>query len=120
MYVEFPPDMNPRPGTCALLKRHMYGTRRAADGWQSEYSGTLIELGFTQGTSSACVFRHAEKEIAVSVHGDDFTCSGARTQLQWFEQALREKYELTVGARLGPGEDDDKEGVVLNLSLIHI
>ena len=66
-----------------------------------------------QGTSSACVFRHTEREIAVSVHGDDFTCSGPRTQLQWFEQALRERYELTVGARLGPGKDDDKEGLVL-------
>ena len=50
----------------------------------------------------------------VSVHGDDFTCSGARPQLQWLETQLRAKYELTVGARLGPGKDDDHEGVVLN------
>ena len=30
------------------------------------------------------------------------------------EAGLRAKYELTVGARLGPGKDDDHEGVVLN------
>ena len=50
----------------------------------------------------------------VSVHGDDFTCSGARPQLQWLEAQLRSKYELTVGARLGPGKDDNHEGPVLN------
>ena len=114
VYVEFPPDMNPEPGTCALLRRHMYGTRRAADGWQSEYSSTLVDMGFTQGSSSACVFRHVEKGIAVSVHGDDFTCSGPRRALIWMEAQMREKYELTVGARLGPGEKDDHEGLVLN------
>ena len=36
VYVEFPPEMNMPKGSCALLRRHMYGTRRAADGWQSE------------------------------------------------------------------------------------
>ena len=50
----------------------------------------------------------------ISVHGDDFTCSGARPQLQWLEAGLRAKYELTVGARLGPGKEDDHEGLVLN------
>jgi hypothetical protein len=50
----------------------------------------------------------------VSVHGDDFTCSGSRPQLKWLETQLRSKYELTVGARLGPGKDDDHEGLVLN------
>ena len=89
-----------------VLRRHMYGTQRAADGWQSECSGSLVELGFSQGIASPCVFRHAERHIMVSVHGDDFTCSGARPDLQWLETALREKYELTVGARLGPGGED--------------
>ena len=55
-YVELPPDFRAPPGTCALLKRHMYGTRRAADGWQSEYSSALGSMGFDQGSSSACVF----------------------------------------------------------------
>ena len=50
----------------------------------------------------------------VSVHGDDFTCPGARLQLRWLETEMRAKYELTVGARLGPGKDDDHEDQVLN------
>ena len=50
----------------------------------------------------------------VSGHADDFACSGARPQLQWLEAQLRSKYELTVGARLGPSKNDDHEGSVLN------
>ena len=34
-YVEFPSDMGAPPGMCGLLRRHMYGTRRAAEGWQA-------------------------------------------------------------------------------------
>ena len=114
VYVELPPEANSPAGTCAMLRRHMYGTCRAADVWQSEYSGALVDLGFCQGTSSACVFRHEERQIMVRVHGDDFTCSGARPQLQWLEAGLRAEYGLTVGARLGPGKHDDHEGGVLN------
>ena len=114
IYVELPPEMNAPPGTCALLKRHMYGTRRAAEGWQDEYSSRLIEAGFTQGIASACVFQHEKRGIAVSVHGDDFTSTGPKDQLDWFEGMLKEHYELTVGGRLGPGANDDKEARVLN------
>ena len=114
IYVKLPPEMNPEPRTCALLCRHMHGTRRAGDGWQSEYCGKLREMGFEQGSSSACVSSYAECAIAVSVHGDDFKCSEPRRQLMLLEQQLRGRYKLTVGARLGPVEEDDHEGVVLN------
>ena len=61
----------------------MYGTQRAADGWQSEYSSALIGMGFTQGTASACVFSHIERGIVLSVHGDDFTAAGPKDSLDW-------------------------------------
>ena len=38
VYVELRPEIGAPPGSCAMLKRHMYGTRRAVDGWQSEHS----------------------------------------------------------------------------------
>ena len=38
-----------------------------------------------------------------------------RTQLQWLESRLRGRCELTVGGCLGPGKEDDNEGLVLNL-----
>ena len=90
-YVELPPEVGVPAGTCALLKRHMYGTQRAADGWQSECSGTLVGLGFVQGAASACVFRHKQRQLVCSVHGDDFTVSGPRSSLDWFVQRGHEE-----------------------------
>ena len=44
------PSEDPEHETmCGRLLRHMYGTRGAADGWQEEYSTTLISLGFVHG-----------------------------------------------------------------------
>lgn len=44
-----------------LLRRHMYGTQRAAEGWQQEYSATLRRLGFQQrGGVAMFLFVHAE------------------------------------------------------------
>jgi len=114
-YVALPAE-DPDSGVlCAELLRHMYGTRAAADGWQEEYSSTLVSvLGFAQGVSSPCVFRHEERGIVLNVHGDDFTAAGPKRQLDWFEGTMREHYELTTQPRMGPGDDDAKEGIILN------
>ena len=92
----------------------MYGTRRAADGWQEEYSTLMIRIGFRQGESCPNVFYHSEKRIVCSVHGDDFTSSGHKPSLDWFETAVAEEYEISIGPRLGPGPGDAKEGRGLN------
>ena len=94
--------------------RHMYGTQKAADGWQHEYSSKLVEMGFTQGLASPCVFFHRERRLVCSVHGDDFTTAGPKRHLDWFEETLSGYYELSKGGRLGPGVDDKKEATVLN------
>ena len=46
-YVELPAE-DPDHGTMVgRLLKHMYGTRKAADGWHSEYAGRLVQdLGF--------------------------------------------------------------------------
>ncbi len=114
-YVQLPEEDADHSTSCAKLLRHMYGTRAAADGWQEEYSTFLVEhLGFIQGRSSPCVFRHPTKQLMVSVHGDDFTAAGAKNDLDWYEAGMQENYECTVQPRVGPGRDDAKEAVVLN------
>ena len=46
------------------LLKHMYGTRKAADGWHSEYAGRLVQdLGFEVGDASACVSFQKEKGL---------------------------------------------------------
>ena len=69
-YVELPLEDEDHGVTVGLLKKHMYGTRRAADGWRCEYAGRLVnDLGFTVGDASACVFFHKSKDLRCSVHG---------------------------------------------------
>lgn len=115
VYVELPPeDPDYGGGLCGKLLVHMYGTRRAADGWHSECSDALEELGFIRGQSSACVFWHPDRCLISSVHGDDFTTAGPKENLDWFRKSLECRYGLKEAARLGPGLADDKEGRVLN------
>ena len=104
-YVELPDeDPGKAQGLCGLLNVHMYGTRAAADGWHMEYSSVMKSMGFIMGDASACVFRHPKRRIVSSVHGDDFTNSGPKEQLDWFKAELSKKYELTENYRIGPGK----------------
>ena len=114
-FVQLPPE-DPDAGVmCAELLRHMYGTRAAADGWQEEYSTSLVaDMGFKQGVASPCLFKHPDKNIVLTVHGDDFTAAGPKHDLDWFEEMMKERYELTLQPRLGPADEDAKEAVVLN------
>ncbi len=90
-FVQLPPEDADSETKVGRLLRHMYGTRMAADGWQEEYSTTLVTFGFTQGDACPNLFRHAEKGIVTSVHGDDFTSSGPKPALDWLEKCIAEK-----------------------------
>ena len=72
----------------------------------------MLDAGFIQGIASPCVFHHPTRNIACSVHGDDFTAAGPKPELNWFEATLKKSHELSVGGRLGPGPTDDKETIV--------
>ena len=113
-FVALPQEHPDHQTKCGLLKRHMYGTRAAADGWQQEYSSFLKSIGFKQGEACPCLFRHEQRGLVTSVHGDDFTSAGPKCELDIFENQLEAKYELKRGGRLGPGPDDCKELTVLN------
>ena len=114
-YVELPREDGDYGQKCGLLLKHMYGTRKAADGWHNEYAGHLVtEMGFEVGDASACVFVNKDRGLRSSVHGDDLTTTGTKKQLDWFKRELEKAYELKEGARLGPGRGDDREATVLN------
>ena len=66
-YVECLNEIDASPVMCGLLRRHMYGTHRSAEGWQDESSSTLASRGLLQGSASACVFRHPAKNIALGM-----------------------------------------------------
>ena len=94
-YVELPREHPGREkGQCGLLLCHMYGTRKAGDGWHCEYSTTLKELGFEVGDASACVFTHVGKRIRCSVYGDDLSSVGPKSSLDWFKKKLKRSTSL--------------------------
>ncbi len=100
---------------CGRLNRHLYGTRRAAAGWEDEYARTMVEqMGFIRGIASGCLFVHPTRGLQCNVYGDDFTTIGSATQLDWFETKLSQIYEITKRGRLGPGRDDLKQATLLN------
>ena len=102
VFVDFPHEPEAPAATWGLPKRHMYGTRRAPEGWQDEYSLALRRVSFRQGSASACIFRHEERRIAASVHGDDVTASGLKSSLDGYVTEMQKHFELTIGVRLCP------------------
>ena len=75
-FGEFPPEVGTPPGMCSLLYRCMYGTRRVANGWQGECSGSYGVLDVLREQRPRVFFRHKERQLVCSVHGDDFTVAG--------------------------------------------
>ena len=101
-------------GWWARLMKRMYGTQKAAESWQQEYSAIFVSLGFVQRVASPCLFWHKQRRLICSVHGDDFTFAGPKLHLDWFEEQFESRYEVSKGRRLGPGAADMKEGKMLN------
>ena len=61
-------------------------------------------LGFLQGRSNPCLYWHAERDILVEVHGDDFTALAQLDDLHWFISGLKDQWLLEVRGILGPLE----------------
>ena len=94
---------------CGRLKGAMYGTRKASQYWQTEYTQTMTDSGFETGRASPCTFQHKEKEIMCFVHGDDFVASGKLKDIQWMRKELEAKYEIKVTI-IGEAPELAKEG----------
>ena len=102
--VELPPELQ-RSGIdeVGVLLRAMYGTRDAATCWEAEIADLLVnDLGFTQGRASPCNFFHQERNLRVTVHGDDFESLGTLTDLQWFSNGLKKRWVISERGILGP------------------
>ena len=83
---------------------------------QQEYPRTLLEMGFVQGLSTACVFRHPGRNIDMVVHGDDFTILGTHDHVIWVKEGLAAKYELKLRGIMGPQES---RGTVHEMTILN-
>ena len=115
MFVELPvEDRHPREeDMVAQFNLSLYGTRDAAQNWTQEYTNTLLAAGFRVGRASPCNFFNTRTEVAVTVHGGDFTASGPEAGIRELEATLGAKYEFKTEI-LGPGPGHKQEIRVLN------
>ena len=78
VYVKLPDEDMAEGDECRCVKlmMSMYGTRDAALNWTLENCDTLQAVGYVQGKANPCLFYHAELNVSVMVHGDDFVAVG--------------------------------------------
>ena len=84
----------PVSGQCGLLRSSLYGTRDAAQNWESELGGFLEEIGLRRGQASTCLYSEEARGISASVHGDDVTVEASREDAEWLIRKFRERYEI--------------------------
>ncbi len=114
VFVELPPEDPMHGQKCGRLRRHLYGTRGAAAGCEDEYASFLLDIGFSRGIASGCLFCHSDRDLRVTVYGDDFTIVGSCSEIDWFEQEMERRYAITKRGRLGKDASDVKEATLLN------
>ena len=98
------------------LNLFLYGTRDAAQNWSREYTQTLTSCGFIVGRASPCNFYHPMRDLALTVHGDDFIVSGPEEELTWLANTLRSRWDVKASI-LGPDTHHEQEVKVLNRSI---
>ena len=94
----------------------LYGTRDASQNWAKEYTTYLEECGFKTGLASPCNFEHVNRELKLTVHGDDFTVTGPTAGLQWMQRRMEQTYEIKAHY-LGPVSGMKDEVQILNRTL---
>ena len=112
VYIELPEECGLGKEVCGKLNFWLYGFRPAASAWESMYAVLLEDAGFKRGMSCGVVFYHVDKDIAVAVHGDDFTFCGIDEDLNWILSLMKSWFEVKLRAILGPGKNDEKEVVI--------
>ncbi len=118
IYIEIPVE-DYEPGDEHMVGRlnlSLYGTRDAAQNWSKEYTEFLEGIGFVRGKSSPCNFVNPQRNIYLTVHGDDFTLTGNQQQMEWVRDQMKAKYEIKDKI-IGPAMRMCKEARILNRTI---
>ena len=111
MFVTLP-EGDEAPGFCGLLKRTMYGARDASAVWQRSYTSLLRKHGFVVGKAYPCTFYHAEADVRLLVHGDDFLVLADEDGHRFVDKVLSEEYEFKCDGHIGPECEKDSMTVL--------
>ena len=60
--------------------------RKAAAEWEEDYAKKMEGEGFRRGKGAPTVFFNAKTGVRVVVHGDDFTYSGTKKELEKIDE----------------------------------
>ena len=114
VYVQLPAEFD---GKVVRLRRWLYGMRKAANRWEEHYSKKFREAGFMPGVASPVVFYNPTTGVRCVVHGDDFTFSGKRRQLEEMKKWMEDWCEIKFRGIMGGGQDEVKEREILGRRL---
>ena len=95
------------------LRLSLYGTRDATQNWAKTYGDVLESVGFEKGIASPCNVYHAQKEVYITCHGDDFIIIASVDNLKWSIEVMQSKFEIKSSI-LGPNDGQSKEIRILN------
>ncbi len=97
----------------AILEKSLYGTRDAAINFQKEVRGFMKKIGGESGKYNVSTYYCKERDLKIMVHGDDVVTQGEVEDLKWLKKVLEERFEVKT-AIIGSGEDEAREGRILN------
>ena len=70
------------PSGTAMLNRAMYGTKDAAQCFDSYCERTMEKLDYNIGVFNPCLYKHLVKDVSVLRHGDDFATTNSDRGIQ--------------------------------------
>ena len=85
-----------------MLNRAMYGTKDAAQCFDSYCERTMEKLDYNIGVFNPCLYTHPIKDVSVLRHGDDFETLATRTRIAEFKEDLSKHLLVKHIATLGP------------------
>ena len=80
----------------------MYGTKDAAQCFDSKASKSMDTIGYKPGVLNPCLYFAEQMESPAIRHGDDFVVLATREQQQTFEKDLGEHLLVKKVGVLGP------------------
>ena len=85
-----------------MLNRAMYGTKDAAQCFDSYCERTMDKLDHNIGVFNQCLYKHLVKDVSALRHGDDFATLATWTQIAEFKEDLSEHFLVKHIGTLGP------------------
>ena len=85
-----------------MLNRAMYGTKDAAQYFDSYCEQTMEKLDYNIGVFNPCLYKHPVKDVSALRHGDDSATVATLTQIAEIKEDLSKHLLVKHIATLGP------------------